>query len=63
MGNSRRSDVIPALAARAWAVHVPHDLRGAYEEACAPLSHPQFRAISTLADLPALVADPATIPP
>lgn len=55
VGNSLRSDVIPAIEAGAWGVHVPHDLTWAYERAVAPITHRHFRQITTLADLPALV--------
>ena len=36
VGNSLKSDILPALASGAWAVHVPHDLVWAYEQADAP---------------------------
>ena len=55
VGNSLKSDVIPALAAGGWGVHVPHDLTWALEHAEAPQDHPKFRQITTLADLPRLV--------
>ena len=56
VGNSLRSDVLPALAAGSWAVHVPHELTWEYEHAEAPLEAPRFRRIETLAELPALIA-------
>ncbi|MEO8529951.1 MAG: HAD family hydrolase [Deltaproteobacteria bacterium] len=55
VGNSLKSDVIPALEAGAWAVHVPHHLEWSFEHAEAPVSHPRFRAISNLSKLPELV--------
>ncbi|MCF2871101.1 HAD family hydrolase [Octadecabacter sp. G9-8] len=57
VGNSLRSDVIPAIEAGAWGVHVPHDLTWEYEHAEAPLTHRHFRQISALSDLPALITD------
>lgn len=57
VGNSLRSDVIPALAAGAWGVHVPHGLTWALEAAEAPLDHPRFRAIPSLGSLPDLLAE------
>lgn len=57
VGNSLKSDVIPAIEAGALGVHVPHDLTWALEHAEAPESDPAFRRIETLAELPALVAD------
>lgn len=55
VGNSLRSDVIPAIDAGAWGVHVPHDLTWAYEQADAPTKHRRFREIPSLADLPELI--------
>ncbi|AKS47347.1 putative hydrolase of the HAD superfamily [Octadecabacter temperatus] len=57
VGNSLRSDVIPAIEVGAWGVHVPHELTWEYEHAEAPVTHRHFRQISTLSDLPALVKD------
>ena len=56
VGNSLRSDVIPALEAGAWGVHVPHELVFALEHADPPEDHPRFRRIGDLGDLPELVA-------
>ena len=56
VGNSVRSDVIPAIEAGAWGVHVPHELTWGYEHADAPISHRRFREIATLGELPELVA-------
>lgn len=55
VGNSLRSDVIPAIEAGAWGVHVPHKLTWEYEHADPPLTHRHFREIRSLAALPALV--------
>lgn len=55
VGNSLKSDVIPALEAGAWGVHVPHGLTWALEHAEAPQAHARFRAISGLPDLLNLV--------
>ena len=55
VGNSLKSDVIPALDAGAWAVHVPHELTWAYEHAEPPLAHSRFREIAHLGALPALI--------
>jgi putative hydrolase of the HAD superfamily len=56
VGNSLKSDVIPALEAGAWGVHVPHGLTWALEAADAPTDHPRFHALDELEGLPALVA-------
>lgn len=55
VGNSLKSDVIPALEAGAWGVHIPHDLTWAYERANPPIGHSRFRVIDRLALLPDLV--------
>jgi putative hydrolase of the HAD superfamily len=51
-GDSMCSDVLPALAAGAWAAFVPHALVWSHEHAAAPDAHPRFRHLATLADLP-----------
>jgi len=55
VGNSLRSDVIPALEAGSWGVHVPHGLTWALEAADPPQGHGRFHALTSLADLPGLV--------
>ena len=55
VGNSLKSDVLPAIAAGAHGVHVPHALTWALEHAEAPLSDPRFHALPDLAALPDLV--------
>ena len=56
VGNSLKSDVLPAIAAGAIGVHVPHDLTWALEHAEAPKGEPRFHAIAALGELPALIA-------
>jgi putative hydrolase of the HAD superfamily len=55
VGNSLKSDVIPALEAGSWAVHVPHGLTWALEEADTPADHRRFHALPDLGALPDLV--------
>jgi putative hydrolase of the HAD superfamily len=55
VGNSLKSDVIPAIEAGGWGVHVPHDLTWDYERAAAPEGHPRFAEIPDLAGLAAVV--------
>ena len=55
VGNSLKSDVIPALDAGAWGVYVPHDLTWGYERAEPPLAEPRFREIADLGGLPDLI--------
>jgi len=42
VGNSLRSDILPALEAGAFAVHIPHELTWAYEHVDEPVDHPRF---------------------
>ena len=55
VGNSLRSDVLPAMEAGAHGVHVPHDLTWALEEADPPIGHDLFHELTSLEHLPALV--------
>ena len=57
VGNSLKSDVIPALEAGSWGVHVPHGLTWALEAADPPQDHRRFHALTSLGALPALVAN------
>ncbi|MDF0600776.1 HAD family hydrolase [Psychromarinibacter sp. C21-152] len=50
VGNSMKSDVLPAIAAGGWGVFVPHDLAWDLEHAEAP-EHPRFREIPDLGQL------------
>lgn len=51
-GDSLRSDVLPAIEAGAWGVHVPHDLVWDHERVPAPRDHPRFVELERLGDLP-----------
>jgi putative hydrolase of the HAD superfamily len=55
VGNSLRSDVLPAIRAGGWGVFVPHDLTWEVEHDDAPEDHPRFRRIDDLGRLPELV--------
>lgn len=54
-GNSVRSDVLPALEAGAYAAHVPYHLTWAHEMAEAPMGHPRFAELASIAELPGWV--------
>lgn len=60
-GNSVRSDILPALTAGAYAALVPYPLVWAHEDGLRPDSHPRFRELASLADLPGWIEelDPA----
>ena len=55
VGNSLKSDVLPAIAAGAVGVHVPHNLTWALEHADPPQGHARFHAVPDLSHLPGLV--------
>jgi putative hydrolase of the HAD superfamily len=55
VGNSLKSDVIPALECGCWGVHVPHGQTWALEIAEPPMGHRRFHVIHDIGDLPALV--------
>lgn len=56
VGNSLKSDVIPALEAGAWGVHVPYEHLWELERAEAPRGNPRFRSIESLPGLAPLLA-------
>ena len=56
VGNSLRSDILPALAAGSYAVYVPHDLTWSYEQAEEPSDQPRYAKIAHIGGLPAAVA-------
>jgi putative hydrolase of the HAD superfamily len=51
VGNSLRSDIVPAIAAGAWGVFVPHALTWVLEHVEPPTDAPRFRQIEKLSDL------------
>jgi len=55
VGNSLKSDVIPALRAGAWGVFVPHELTWVFEQEEPPVGEPRFRKIAHLGELPELI--------
>ena len=55
VGNSMKSDVLPALEAGAWAVHIPYSITWAHEVAEAPASHQRYGALNNIRDLPAWI--------
>lgn len=55
-GNSMKSDVLPALEAGAWGVHIPYHITWAHELADAPEGHPRYVSLSGIQELPDWVA-------
>lgn len=56
VGNSLRSDILPALQAGAFGVYVPHDLTWSYEHAEEPPASPRYARIEHLGLLAATLA-------
>ncbi|RRH72495.1 HAD family hydrolase [Falsigemmobacter faecalis] len=57
VGNSMKSDVLPALEAGAWGVFVPHGTPWELEHAEAPEGHPRYREIASIDRLPELICN------
>lgn len=57
VGNSLKSDVIPAIEAGARGVFVPHDLTWDYEHATAPAQSDRYHELASLGELPELVGE------
>jgi putative hydrolase of the HAD superfamily len=55
IGNSMKSDIIPALEAGSWGVFVPHERSWAMEHAATPENHPRFCEIEHLGVVPELI--------
>ncbi len=55
VGNSLKSDILPALEAGSWAVHIPHELTWVLEHAEEPADAPRYRRLPDLGPLPALI--------
>ena len=54
-GNSMKSDVLPAIEAGAFGVHIPYHVTWAHELADAPEGHPRYASLSRIAELPAWI--------
>ena len=57
VGNSLASDVVPALDAGAWGVHVPSEHNWELDAHDGPSDRTRFRLIRNLGELPARVAE------
>ncbi|ODT06098.1 MAG: HAD family hydrolase [Mesorhizobium sp. SCN 65-20] len=51
VGNSLKSDVVPAIEAGSWGVYVPHDLTWVYEHVEEPAGAERFRKLQHLGEL------------
>jgi putative hydrolase of the HAD superfamily len=57
VGNSLRSDVVPAIAAGSWGVYVPHEYTWSVEHHEPPASTERFRELADLGALPTLLSE------
>ncbi len=57
IGNSLKSDIVPAIAAGAYGVFVPHELTWVFEHVEPPVDAPRFRRIGHLGELGALLTE------
>jgi putative hydrolase of the HAD superfamily len=56
IGNSMKSDVLPALEAGLWGIHIPYHITWAHEHAEPPVCEPRFARLETIVELPAWLA-------
>ena len=57
VGNSLKSDVVPAIEVGSWGIFIPHPLTWALEHTDAPKDAPRFRQIERIGDLSGLLAE------
>jgi putative hydrolase of the HAD superfamily len=57
IGNSLKSDIVPAIAAGSWGVFIPHALTWVAEHVEAPTEAPRFRQIENLGELQRVLSD------
>ena len=62
VGNSLRSDVVPAIAAGSWGIYVPHELNWVVEHDDPPADSVRYREIVDLAELPGIVKSLGKVP-
>ena len=56
IGNSMKSDVLPALEAGLWGIHIPYHITWAHEHAEPPADSPRFAKLEAIAELPGWLA-------
>ncbi|MEJ0011375.1 MAG: HAD family hydrolase [Bauldia sp.] len=55
VGNSLKSDIVPAIAAGSWGIYIPHALNWELENADEPTHAPRFRRLEHLGELTPLI--------
>ena len=56
IGNSMKSDVLPALEAGLWGIHIPYHITWAHEHAEPPSDSPRFAKLDSITELPGWLA-------
>ena len=57
VGNSLRSDIVPAIKAGSWGVYVPHELNWSLEHDEEPAEAPRYRQLAHLGELIPLLGE------
>lgn len=57
VGNSLKSDIVPAIEAGSWAAYIPHQLTWALEHGDVPTAAPRFRELKNLSQLHSLIME------
>ena len=57
VGNSLKSDIVPAIEVGSWGIFIPHPLTWALEHTDAPKDAPRFRQIERIGELSGLLAE------
>ncbi|OJU04956.1 MAG: HAD family hydrolase [Rhizobium sp. 63-7] len=55
VGNSLKSDIVPAIAAGSYGIFVPHELTWVFEHVEPPVEAPRFRQIAHLGELHSII--------
>ena len=56
IGNSLKSDIVPAIAAGSWGIFIPHELTWSLEHVEAPSDHPRFKQLNGFNELNEFIA-------
>jgi len=56
VGNSVKSDILPPIAAGAWAAYIPYVMTWAHEVADPPVDHPRYVQLASISEVPDWVA-------
>ena len=57
VGNSLKSDIVPALRAGAWGIYVPFEIAWAIEHEEEPVAEPRYRRIADLSGVAGIVEE------